>query len=153
MAIPQNITDENIIQALKYIDQHGIPEKNKSTKYELITEDGKKYPPKYVIAIADHLINNTDISTDNFVSVEAINFLIKKGFNVNMKEFELIITKNDFQSNDPTFDINNILKGDKYKAKGAYFQDINGTKIERQHIKHEQGISGQTLPKIAFQVF
>lgn len=153
MAIPQNITKANIIQALNYIDTHETPERNKSTKYELITEDGKKYPPKYVIAIADHLINNTDISTDNFVSVEAINFLIKKGFNVNMKEFELIITKNDFQSNDPTFDINNILKGDKYKAKGAYFQDINGTKIERQHIKHEQGISGQTLPKIAFQVF
>ena len=49
MAIPQNITDENIIQALKYIDQHGIPEKNKSTKYELITEDGKNIHPSTLL--------------------------------------------------------------------------------------------------------
>ena len=153
MAIPQNITDENIIQALKYIDQHGIPEKNKSTQYELISEEGKKYPPKYVIAIADHLTNNTEISTENFVSVEAINFLAKRGFNVRMKQFKLIITKNNFESNDTMFDINNIGLGNNYEAADAYFEKSDGQIIRRNRIKNERTITGQTLPRIAFQVF
>lgn len=48
MAIPK-ISEQDITNALSFIDKHGVPDKNKSTKYELITEDGKKYPPKYVI--------------------------------------------------------------------------------------------------------
>lgn len=58
-------------QSIKYIDEKGVPVHNQSTKYELIVEDGKKYPPKYVIAVADHLANGTDITTDNFNAVEA----------------------------------------------------------------------------------
>ena len=37
------------IEALKYIDENGVPFHNQSTKYELVTEDGKRYPPKYVV--------------------------------------------------------------------------------------------------------
>jgi len=65
MAIPK-IKKQNVIDALKYIDEHGVPSQNQSTKYELITEDGKKYPPKYVIAVAAHLENGVDITTDGF---------------------------------------------------------------------------------------
>ena len=51
MAIPK-IKKQNILDALKYIDNNGVPAQNQSTKYELVTEEGKKYPPKYVIAVA-----------------------------------------------------------------------------------------------------
>lgn len=51
MAIPK-VEEQAILDAIKYIDEHGVPDKNKSTKYELVTEDGKRYPPKYVIAVA-----------------------------------------------------------------------------------------------------
>ena len=61
MAIPKNISKSHILEALKYIDENGVPDKNKSTKYELVTESGKKYPPKYVIAVANHLTNNEEI--------------------------------------------------------------------------------------------
>ena len=54
MAIPK-IKEQDIIDALKYIDENGVPSQNQSTKYELVTEEGKKYPPKYVIAVAAHL--------------------------------------------------------------------------------------------------
>jgi hypothetical protein len=54
MAIPK-FDDKYIAEAIKYIDEKGVPVHNQSTKYELIVEDGKKYPPKYVIAVADHL--------------------------------------------------------------------------------------------------
>ena len=45
MAIPK-IKEQDIIDALKYIDENGVPSQNQSTKYELVTEEGKKYPPK-----------------------------------------------------------------------------------------------------------
>ena len=56
MAIP-NINQNDILEALKYIDENGVPLHNQRTRYELVREDGKKYPPKYVIAVADHLAN------------------------------------------------------------------------------------------------
>ena len=68
MAIPK-IGEEDIAAAIKYIDEHGVPEKNKSTQYVLVTEDGKQYPPKYVIAVADHLANGADILTNGFNAV------------------------------------------------------------------------------------
>lgn len=42
MAIPK-IKEQDIIAALKYIDENGVPFHNQSTKYELVTDDGKKY--------------------------------------------------------------------------------------------------------------
>lgn len=42
MAIP-NINNQDIIEALKYINENGVPSQNQSTKYELVSEDGKKY--------------------------------------------------------------------------------------------------------------
>ena len=38
MAIPK-INDQNIADAIKYIDEHGVPDKNKSTQYLLVMED------------------------------------------------------------------------------------------------------------------
>lgn len=48
MAIPK-IKEQDIIAALKYIDENGVPSQNQSTKYELVMENGKKYPPIYVM--------------------------------------------------------------------------------------------------------
>lgn len=53
MAIPK-ITRQNVLDALKYIDENGVPFHNQSIQYDLVSENGKKYPPKYVIAVADH---------------------------------------------------------------------------------------------------
>lgn len=41
MAIPK-IDEQNISEALKYIDEQGVPGKNKSSQYVLINEDGKR---------------------------------------------------------------------------------------------------------------
>lgn len=73
---------QNIIDALKFIDENGVPEHNTSVKYVLVSEDGKKYPPKYVVAVADHLANSTDISTESFNSVDAKNYLESLGFSI-----------------------------------------------------------------------
>lgn len=70
MAIPK-IDERNITAAIKYIDEHGVPDRNKSTQYVLVTEEGKQYPPKYVIAVANHLANGGDIVTDGYNAIEA----------------------------------------------------------------------------------
>ena len=41
MAIPNNLTKHNILDAIEYIDKNGIPDKNKSTEYELVSDYGK----------------------------------------------------------------------------------------------------------------
>lgn len=66
MAIPR-FKKEYVIEVIKYIDENGVPFHNQSTKYELVTDDGKRYPPKCVVAVADHLADSTDISTDGVV--------------------------------------------------------------------------------------
>ena len=52
MAIPK-LKKQDVIDALKFIDENGVPEHNTSVKYALVSEDGKKYPPKYVVAVAE----------------------------------------------------------------------------------------------------
>lgn len=47
MAIPK-FDDKYITEAIKSIDEKGVLVHNQSTKYELVVEDEKKYPPKYV---------------------------------------------------------------------------------------------------------
>ena len=71
MAIPK-LTEESINEALKYIDEHGVPGHNESTVYVLVV-DGKKYPPKYVIAVANHIANGEEILTQGYNAVEAKN--------------------------------------------------------------------------------
>ena len=85
MAIPK-IEKHDIIEALKYIDENGVPSQNQSTKYDLVIENGKKYPPKYVIAVARHLAIDDEIDTSDFNAVEAKNFLEGQGYIIETKQ-------------------------------------------------------------------
>ena len=154
MAIPK-ITDENITDALKYIDEEGVPFHNQSSKYELVTEDGKKYPPKYVIAIAAHLATGDDISTDGFNAVEAKSFLQSRGYTIETKQekYELTISAAEVGSTDERFTMDNLSLGDNYKPLGAIFKRASGEEIKRTYSKGERRNSNQTLPRIACQVF
>lgn len=154
MAIPK-IKEQDIIDALRYIDENGVPLHNQSTKYALVTEDGKKYPPKYVIAVAAHLASGMDISTDGFNAVEAKNYLQGQGFTIETRQekFELTISAGSIVSTDERFTMDNLSLGDNYKPLGAYFRKANGEEIKRAYSKGERRNSNQTLPRIACQVF
>ena len=84
MAIPK-IDEQNIMAAIKYIDEHGIPDKDKSTQYVLVTEGGKQYPSEYVVAVANYLANGVDIVTDGYNAVEAKNYFETRGYNIESK--------------------------------------------------------------------
>ncbi len=74
--------------------------------------------------------------------------------NVNKKleKYVLTITADSVTSTDPRFTMEDLGLGDHYEAADAYMQRTEGV-IRRERNKHEQRMSNQTLPKLAFQVF
>lgn len=155
MAIPK-FKKEYIIEALRYIDENGVPFHNQSTKYELVTEDGKRYPPKYVVAVANHLANGKDISTKGYNAVEAKSYLEGQDFTIEEKQqekFELLITAETVESTDERFTMDNLSLGDNYKPLDVYFKKATGDVIKRSYSKGERRNSNQTMPRIACQVF
>ena len=154
MAIPK-ISEQNIADALKYIDEKGAPFHNQSTKYELVTEDGKKYPPKYVIAVAAHIATGEEVDTEGFNAVEAKSYLQGQGFNIEVKQekFEMTITADSVTSTDERFTMDNLSLGDNYKPLNAYLQKADGEVIKRTYSKGERRNSNQTMPRIACQIF
>ena len=154
MAIPK-IDEQSIAAAIEYIDVHGVPDRNKSTQYVLVTEDGKQYPPKYVIAVANHLANGSDIVTDGFNAVEAKNYFETRGYNIESKQekFELTITATEVVSTDDRFTMDNLGLGDNYRPIDAYFVPAEGDAIRRKYNKGERRNTNQTLPRLACQIF
>jgi 5-methylcytosine-specific restriction protein B len=62
---PENISRENVLQAIEKIDSQGIPRNASSTTYDLIYE-GKSYPPKYVVSLANYFANGFVLERDSF---------------------------------------------------------------------------------------
>ena len=155
MAIPK-LKKENVIEAIKFIDKNGTPSQYQSTQYDLISEDNKKYPPKYVIAVANHIENKTEITTDSFNADEAKKALEKLGFRIENKheKYILTITADNATSTDESFSMNELgERGDKCIPLDVVFIRANGEEIRRKHRKGERRICNQTLPKLAFQEF
>lgn len=154
MAIPK-FPEEFIKKAIQYIDENGVPELNRSTKYELIMEDGKKYPPKYVIAVAAKLATGKEVLFDAFNAVEAKGYFETRGYMIDTKQekFEMTITADSVVSTDDRFTMDNLSLGDNYKPIDAYFQPADGEVVRRKRNKSENRISNQTLPRLACQVF
>ena len=154
MAVPK-VSREDILHALQYIDENGIPDKNKSARYFLVYENGKSYPPKYVIAVANHLANGSAIETDGYNAVEAKNYLKSKGFTItgNQQKYELTISAEEVTSSDECFDKDNLGLGDNYVPLDVYFQSADGQVIRRKYNKGERRNCNQTMPRLAFQLY
>jgi hypothetical protein len=80
--IPHNITRKHILQALEKIDQDGVPPNRSARGYELRYLE-KRYPPKYVVALANKYANGYFLSSDDFGGGSETNdFLASRGFSV-----------------------------------------------------------------------
>ncbi len=154
MAIPK-FPDEFIKKAIQYIDENGVPDQNRSTKYELIMEDGKKYPPKYVIAVAAKLATGKDVQYGDYNAVEAKAFFETRGFLIETKQekFEITITADSVVSTDERFTMNRLDLGDNFRPIDAYFMKGGIEIIRRNRNKSETKISNQTLPRLACQIY
>lgn len=154
MTIPA-VNKDSIYKAIDYIDKNGVPLANKSTKYELVMEDGKRYPPKYVVAVAHHLENNAVLTTNTFNAIDARNYLKKLGFTIEEKQqkYQLTITADHVESTDDRFTIDNIYLGDNYKPLDVFYEKADGDIITRDYAKGERRNSNRTMPLLALQVF
>ena len=154
MAIPK-VSREDILKAIEFIDENGVPHHNQSMRYFLLGENGKFYPPKYVIAVANHLANEVASDTSGYNAIEAKNYLKNKGFTItgNQEKYELTITAEQVTSTDECFDKDSLGLGDNFVPLGVYFQGANGQTIKRNYAKGERRNSNQTMPKLAFQIY
>ena len=157
MAIPK-ISKQDVISALEYIDKNGVPFHNQSTKYVLVADNGRRYPPVYVIAKAADLSGIKGITTESYTASEARDCLMELGFTVDSKfakqeKFELTITADSVTSTDDRFTMDNLSLGDYYKPLDAYFKNAAGEITRRSYSKGERRNSNQTLPRIACQLY
>ena len=80
--IPLNITREHILRALDKIKKEGFPEGRSSRKFNLVLQ-GKRYPPKYVISIANYFANGRELESSLFSGGNESNrFLTRLGFEI-----------------------------------------------------------------------
>ncbi len=80
--IPKNITREHIIKAIEEINEVGVPPNRESRDFHLEYE-GKYYPPKYVISIANRYANGRELQPSEFNGgYETNRFLEKRGFKI-----------------------------------------------------------------------
>lgn len=80
--IPKNISRADVLDAIRRIDAEGIPKSRLSRTYN-ISFEGKFYPPKYVISLANNIANGSELPPYLFGSgVETNTFLRGLGFEI-----------------------------------------------------------------------
>ncbi|MCM4171861.1 EVE domain-containing protein [Arenibacter sp. TNZ] len=86
--IPNNITKEHLVRAIEEIDKDGIRKGRHSSTYD-IAYNGKNYPPKLVISIANRHANGKELEAKDFVGgkgTDAFDLLEKEGFEIIQKK-------------------------------------------------------------------
>lgn len=75
--IPPNIEREHIIEAVREIDSEGVPASRGSKKF-LLEFEGKRYPPKYVISLANNFANGEELDSSMFNGGQETNDFLKR---------------------------------------------------------------------------
>jgi hypothetical protein len=81
--IPESVKAEDILRAIEEVERLGvIPSGRDSEKYDL-EYNGKLYPPKYIISLANKYANGKELDHSEFGGdKESNNFLQSLGFNI-----------------------------------------------------------------------
>ena len=79
MSKPEIKNKKYIEDAIEYIDKNG---QENDSKVNFMYRKGKKYSPKYIVAVARHFQDNVDISTNDFNSDDANDILEKWGYKI-----------------------------------------------------------------------
>jgi len=90
--IPKRIFRAHLLEAARIIGREGVPKLRKSTRYDVLVS-GKKYPPKYLIAVASKLATGKMISSQDYNGgAESNSFLRIRGFTITDKYGKIITT-------------------------------------------------------------
>ena len=80
--IPKNLTHQTILDAIKEADKDGIPSDRQSTKWDVLYEN-KKYPPKYLISLANRFLSGVELKAKEFSGGPEVNEYLKNlGFTI-----------------------------------------------------------------------
>ncbi len=80
--IPKNLTRQHILKAIARIERQGVPKGRRSTKYHLL-HNGRHFPPKYVISLANKFAHGKELSPEQFSGGDQSNrFLLRLGFQI-----------------------------------------------------------------------
>lgn len=91
--IPKNITKVEILKAIKELNETGIPKNRQSKKY-YVQHDGKLYPPKLIISLANKYINGYELKPEVFGGgVETNKFIENLGFSVTENKLSISISQ------------------------------------------------------------
>lgn len=126
--IPENITREHILEAIKEIKIEEIPIGNRSKKYDLLANNDKRFPPKVVISVANKFVNGKSLDVSKFSGGEqtANKFLEERGFK--------IVSKNDggsdFEYESYSWKILSNLVAIKQMDKSSFLHHGTGIPIE-----------------------
>lgn len=132
--IPKELTNSHFEQAIQEIDQNGIPKSRESYRYFLIF-NGKKYPPKYVISIANKYLNGKEWPPDNFNAVEAKNYFIRNKYKIivqHQKDIKVNVIDEDEESSFPE-------GKEKYEIHRKLERDTNISKKAKKNRLSEPG--------------
>ncbi len=80
--IPKNIATEHVIKAIEEIERTGFP-KNRSSRKYFLKRNGRYYPPKYVVSLANKYVNGRMLGPFQFGGgTETNSFLEKLRFEI-----------------------------------------------------------------------
>ncbi len=79
--IPKGLQRKHFTSAAAEINKNGVPTRRKSYRYDLLL-NGKPYPPKYIISIANKYLNGVEWSSKKFNAVEAKDYFLNKGYKI-----------------------------------------------------------------------
>ena len=74
--IPSTIEKGQVIEAMRKIDSDGIPSGRNSKKF-LLEFKGKRYPPKYVISLANKFASGEELDPSTFNGGQETNNFLK----------------------------------------------------------------------------
>lgn len=129
--IPHNIKREHVLYAFEKIYLDGLPAHRGSTKYALVHK-GERYPPKYIISIANIFANDRELDPTTFSGGEETNqYLEKLGFNIIELDNQKIIRRDPILPNrDQSIQRQNQARLNRRKKKNHYIdQGIEGENI------------------------
>lgn len=88
--IPSTVTAAHILRAIEKIAGEDMPKNRESRDFDLVLDDGRRFPPKYVVAVASFLATGSRLDSESFGGGDETNgFLHKLGFTVLKKAASL----------------------------------------------------------------
>lgn len=139
--IPDNITKEHIEKAIQEIENIGIRKGRQSSKYDLVF-NGKLYPPKLVLSIANRFANDIELNPNDFEGGEgtpAFELLKQEGFTIVPKtdhvkllieKYKTHIAKTNLKDEIYKWKLLNQYKGRPNTDAVDFYQEIKSIKFD-----------------------